>query len=98
MSNTPFKMKGFSGFVNSPMKQEKEKKEKWIHKQLKKPGGVSSVLGFMAAGSKGLEAIGYGAGALASSAYGLFKGYGKLAKTKHGKEIIKGARPTPGKI
>jgi hypothetical protein len=26
--STPFKMKGFSGFVNSPMKQDEKKKKK----------------------------------------------------------------------
>ena len=98
-----FKMNGFSGFGNSPLKQDKKKKkdkkpDNWIHRQMKKPGVPESALGFMAGGSKGLEALGYGAASLAGSAYGLFKGYSKLAKTKHGKEIIKGARPMPGKI
>ena len=35
---------------------------------------------------------------LVGAAYELFKGYGNLSKTKHGKEIIKGARTMSGKI
>ena len=30
-----------------------------------------------------------GAAAMGASAYGLFKGYGNLSKTKHGKQVIK---------
>lgn len=34
----------------------------------------------------------------AGAAYGLVKGYGNLAKQKHGKQIIKDARMMPGKM
>ena len=40
---TPFKMKGFSGFVNSPMKQdEKAKAAKAAYEKAKKAGTVKS--------------------------------------------------------
>ena len=38
------------------------------------------------------------AAATGGAAYGIFKGYGNLAKQKHGDQIIKDARMMPGKI
>ena len=35
---------------------------------------------------------------MATGAYDVFKGYGDLAKTKHGKQIIKDSRMMSGKI
>jgi len=90
---TPFKMKGFSGFGNSPMKQTKEKKVKKQKSLMDRMSGSSTwaapVYEFMARGAKGLESTAYRGLARGAAAWGIFKGYGKLAKTKYGKEIIK---------
>jgi len=51
-----------------------------MFKKFKKVGDAAKI------GARGLLS---GAAAMGTAAYGLFKGYGKLAKTKHGKEIIK---------
>ena len=57
--------------------------------------GVKKVAGRAAGALVGTAgAIVGGAGA----AYGLLKGYGDLAKTEHGDQIIKDARMMPGKI
>ena len=67
--------------------------KKAASKAIKK--GATSLAG------KAAGALAGGLGAVAGlggAAYGLFKGYGNLAKTKHGKEIIKGARTMPGKM
>ena len=50
--------------------------------------------------TKGLKTFGKSVGVVGAitGAYDVFKGYGKLAKTKHGKQIIKDARMMPGKI
>jgi hypothetical protein len=44
---------------------------------------------FKKAAKIGMRGLLGGAAAMGTSAYGLFKGYGDLSKTKHGKEIIK---------
>ena len=44
---------------------------------------------FKKAGKIGAKRLFGGLTAMGTSAYGIFKGYGKLAKTKHGKQIIK---------
>ena len=85
---TPFKMKGFSGFGNSPMKQTNEKKS-LTDRMSGSSTWVAPIYEFMARGAKGLESTAYRGLARGAAAWGIFKGYGKLAKTKYGKEIIK---------
>jgi len=82
-AKSPFTMK------RSPAKKNPLGEGGWLYKQMKKPGVTESILGFMTGGTKGLERLAYGGAALAGSAYGLIKGYGNLAKQKHGKQIIK---------
>ncbi len=61
---------------NSPVKyyEEIEAWKKWKKAKDAAKLGVKGLLG--------------GAAAMGTAAYGLFKGYGKLAKQKHGKQII----------
>jgi len=57
--------------------------------------GVKKVAGRTA----GMLASGAGAAlGLGGAAYGIVEGYGDLAKTEHGSQIIKDARMMPGKM
>ena len=60
-----------------------------IKKGVKKLGGRTA--GVLASGAG--AALGLG-----GAAVGIFEGYGDIAKTKHGKQIIKDARMMPGKM
>ena len=93
---TPFKMKGIS-FGDSPMRQKKAvsidqpptNNPKYKPSNVRVAGPGTRKLSVEAA--KKLAQIGkfVRGSSLVGAAYGLFKGYGNLAKTKHGKQIIK---------
>ena len=87
---TPFKMKGSPmkrnfGVGASPVKQ--------VTGRGRVPGTKpwGNIRPFAPEVTKTLSKVGkfVRGSSLVGAAYGLFKGYGKLAKTKHGKEIIK---------
>ena len=80
---TPFKMK------SSPAKyyEELEMFKKQMRAKAMKAGkGMSKAKNIAKIGVRGLLS---GTAAMGTAAYGLFKGYGNLAKQKHGKQIIK---------
>ena len=102
-----YKMKGMS-FKNSPTKTNVTTSRRPTNNPKYKPSNIriagpgtrkltveaAKKIGKIKKLVKGTGVV----GALGGAAWEIVKGYGKLSKTKHGKEIIKSGRMQPGKI
>jgi len=84
-NSMPGKSKKGGGLTSSPIYKMKSSPTKF-YQELEMFNKYKKAKNLTKIGVK--RAIG-GATALATSAYELFKGYGNLAKQKHGKQIIK---------
>lgn len=93
MRNTP--LRAFA--KKSPMRDLGETVRAATEVGAKQVGKKVIKKGLQKVGARALGRAVPGVG-LALGAKDVFDGYGKLAKTKHGKQIIKDARMMPGKM